>query len=449
MFSADSPRVTQAPAGVSMPLTGKQPSDGGVTPLLKPENSSSANLFWICLAAWTISFLLPAARYQDWGPEETMFGWEAAFTALTFFFMPVKGMWFGFDPHVWSVFVNFFMLWAPFRIKRLNQTKGRGFAIAFAIATFVPVGLVFIPESFDLATIRGFEAGFVLWALSMLGASAWFSWTAWGKGMALLPNVVLAATLFCGLFIWSPILQGRQRRAEQEREEAAKQAPMRQEQAARNAAALEAIAQHGLMAFTEPMSDTEEWYLEYHIRGAPKFTPAELTEAAEYYQNPKIMMALAENLKTSAKALEILYRHTSEKEKASRSEAVTAQQLYFTIAANPNASPDLLLKMLRSGNSGQRTAALRSGNLPSKQKMDYLERGCTLTDDDEMAAVARDTDTPVEVLECLSPKPGAAVGLSINPHAPTSVLEQMSQSPDWRIANYGKIGLTQRKRQGK
>jgi len=390
-----------------------------------------------------------------------MFGWEAAFTALIFFFLPVKGAWFGFDPHVWSVFVNFFMLWAPFRIKRLNQTKGRGFAIAFMIAAFVPVGLLFIPESLDLAKIRAFEAGFALWALSILGASAWISWTVWGKARALLPNVLLAATLFCGLFIWSPFLQGRQRRAEQEREDAAKQAPMRQEQAARDAAAIDAIAQHGLMAFTEPMSDTEEMHLEFYIGTAHKFTPAELTEASEHYKNPKIMMALAQKPNCPVEALEILYRHTSEKQEASGSEAVTAQQLYssrsealaakqlyLTIAANPNASPDLLLKMLRSGNPGQRTAALRGANLPSKQKMEYLEKGCTVTDE-EMIAVAEDADTPVEVLECLSTKPGAAIGLAANPHTPTSVLEQMSQSPDWRIANEGKIGFTQRKRQGK
>jgi len=445
-----------------METTRKQSSDGCVTPLLKSENGSSANLFWICLVVWAISFLLPAARYQNWGQEKTMFGWEAAYTALILFFVPVKGMWFGFDPHVWSVSANFFMLWAPFRIKRFKKTKGRAFAVAFTVAAFVPVGLLFIPESLDLATIRAFEVGFVLWALSIIGASAWLSWTVWGSGMALLPNIVLAATLFSGLFIWSPVLQGRQHRAEQEREQAVKRADLQQQRDTQNAAAVNAITERGLMAFTEPMSDTEEWNLEYHIRGAHKFTPAELTEAAEYYQNPKIMMALAQNLDSPAKALEILYRHTSEKEEARRSEAVTAQQLYssrsgalaaqqlyLAIAANPNASPDLLLKMLRSGNSGQRAAALRSGNLPSKQKMDYLEKGCTLTDDGEMAAVARDPDTPIEILECLSSKPGAAVGLSINPHTPTSVLEQMSQSPDWRIANEGKIGFVQRKRKGK
>jgi len=224
---------------------------------------------------------------------------------------------------------------------------------------------------------------------------------------------------------------------------------LQQQRHAQNAAAVNAITERGLMAFTEPMSDTEEWNLEYYIGGSPKLTPAELTEAAEYYQNPKIMMPLAQNLNSPANALEILYRHTSEKQEASRSEAVTAQQLYFAIAANPNASPNLLLKMLRSGNSGQRAAALRRDNLPSKQKMDYLEKGCKLTDDDEMAAVARDSDTPIEVLECLSSKPGAAAGLAANPHTPTNVLEQMSQSPDWRIANEGKIGFAQRKRQGK
>jgi hypothetical protein len=145
-----------------MQPTRNQPSGGAIAPSLKPESKSSANLFWICLVPWAISFLLPAARYQDWGQEKTMFGWEAAYTALILFFVPVKGTWFGFDPHVWSVFPNFFMLWAAFRIKRLKTTNGRNFAIAFEIAAFVPVGLLFIPESLDLATIHSFEAGFVL-----------------------------------------------------------------------------------------------------------------------------------------------------------------------------------------------------------------------------------------------------------------------------------------------
>ncbi len=43
-----------------------------------------------------------------------------------------------------------------------------------------------------------------------------------------------------------------------------------------------------------------------------------------------------------------------------------------------------------------------------------------------MLAVAENADTPLEVLECLSTKPGAAVGLAANPHTPTNVLEQMS-----------------------
>lgn len=378
-----------------------------------------------------------------------MFGWEAAYTALILFFVPVKGAWFGFDPHVWSVFTNFFMLWAAFRIKRLKVTNGRNFAIAFAIAAFVPVGLLLIPESLDLARIRSFEAGFVLWALSIVAASALFSWTVWGKGMPLLPNFISAAMLFFGLFIWSPFLQGRHHRADQEREQAAKQAEAQQQRDAQNAAIRDAIRERGLMAFTEPMTDTEEQDLEFYILSAIQFTPAELTEASEHYKNPKIMIALAQKPNCPAEALEILYRHTIKNEDAGPSEKVTAQQLYFAVAKNPNASSDLLMTMLRSGSPTQRAYALRSEKLPLKQKMEYLERGCTLTDDYEMAAVARDADTSVEVLECLSSKPGAAAGLSINPHTPTSVLEQMSQSPDWRIANEGKIALTQRKRQGK
>jgi hypothetical protein len=432
-----------------MQPTRNQPSGGGIVPSLRPENKSSANLFWICLVPWAISFLLPAARYQDWGQEKTMFGWEAAYTALILFFVPVKGTWFGFDPHAWSVFANFFMLWAAFRINRLKTTNGRTFAIAFAIAAFVPVGLLFIPESLDLATIHSFEAGFVLWALSIVAASALFSWTVWGNGMALLPNFILAAILLFSLFIWSPFLQGRHHRAEQEREQATKQAEVQQQRDAQNAAIRDAIRERGLMAFTEPMTDTEEQDLEIYILGAGQFTPAELTEASEHYKNAKIMIALARKPGCPVEALEILYQHTIKKEEEAPSEKATAQQFYFTVAKNPNASPDLLMKMLRSGSPTQRAAALRSEKLPLKQKMDYLEKGCTLTDDYEMAAVAGDADTPVEVLECLSSRPGAAVGLSINPHTPTSVLEQMSQSPDWRIANEGKIGFAQRKRQSK
>ena len=72
-----------------------------------------------------------------------------------------------------------------------------------------------------------------------------------------------------------------QHRAEQEREQTVKQADLQQQRDAQNAAVLNAIAQHGLMAFTEPMSDTEEWNLEYYSRSAHKFMPAELTEAGE------------------------------------------------------------------------------------------------------------------------------------------------------------------------
>jgi hypothetical protein len=80
------------------------------------------------------------------GPGED-YVWVGSRIQRADFVLPTcKREWFGFDPLVWSVFANFFMLWAGFRIKWLKTTNGRNFAIAFAIAAFVPVGLLFIPE---------------------------------------------------------------------------------------------------------------------------------------------------------------------------------------------------------------------------------------------------------------------------------------------------------------
>lgn len=72
-----------------------------------------------------------------------------------------------------------------------------------------------------------------------------------------------------------------------------------------------------------------------------------------------------------------------------------------------------------------------------------------MNDDTELITIVEDAETPVEVLHCLANKPGAAIGLAANPHTSTSELEEMSQSPDYRIANEAKTGLQSRKRRGK
>ncbi|HET9408515.1 MAG TPA: hypothetical protein VFO39_14835 [Candidatus Sulfotelmatobacter sp.] len=105
--------------------------------------------------------------------------------------------------------------------------------------------------------------------------------------------------------------------------------------------------------------------------------------------------------------------------------------------------------MLRTGPPNAHIAVLRSGKLSTKEKADYLEKACALTDDMEMLAIAQDADTPVEVLECLAKEPVPASGVAQNPHTPISILEEMSASPDGRIANEAKIWLAQRKRRAK
>ena len=374
-----------------------------------------------------------------------MFGWQAALDALILLFVPIKGSWLGIlIPHVWTVFANFFMLWAPIKLKKLHKASGRVFAVAFAIAAAVPLALLFFPESMQ-RLLDSLEIGFAVWALAIIGASASFSWTVWRTRMALLPQALMALACFGGLLIWSPYLQSQEHRAQEKRERAAKQAEAERQRDAENAATKNAIAQHGLLAFNEPLTDTQLSYLETEILSGREFASEELIAASKHYQNPRIMIDLAENRSSPPEALQLLGQHMVENERANPSDRVAAQQLYRAIAKNPNASADLMLTMLRSGSAGQRAAALESGKLPQREKMAYLEKGCTLTDDYEMVAVARDRDTPVPILECLSSQPSAAQGVAFNSHTPTPLLEEMSRASDWRIANDAKIALKDRK----
>src|SRR5271170_128338 len=73
---------------------------------------------WVFLGAWVVSFFLPAVRMGTWGGEGRARGWELAESSFVLFFVPVKGMFFTFIPQIWSVWINLFMLLAPFEIKR-------------------------------------------------------------------------------------------------------------------------------------------------------------------------------------------------------------------------------------------------------------------------------------------------------------------------------------------
>src|SRR5580698_7469030 len=98
-------------------------------------------------------------------------------------------------------------------------------------------------------------------------------------------SVYLSGHLFCRGGITGPSRNANRRRSRRR---------CSSNEEAQNAAIRSAIRERGLMAFTEPMTDPEELYLELYISSASQFTPAELTEASEHYQNPKIMIALAQ-----------------------------------------------------------------------------------------------------------------------------------------------------------
>jgi len=146
-------------------------------------------VLWLTLAGWTISFFLPASR-----ETETYRGWEAAYTALALLFLPVKGAYLGWEPHVFSVTANFFMLWAPFEIRAVKQGRGRVFTVLFLIVTAVSVGLAFLPSP-GIAGIRSLLAGYYLWTFSLVAAAGWFSWAVWRKQSALTPCTLYAFAL--------------------------------------------------------------------------------------------------------------------------------------------------------------------------------------------------------------------------------------------------------------
>jgi hypothetical protein len=157
---------------------------------------------WIFFSVWVISFFLPAVSIMEQRPGR---GWEVAWAALVLSFVPVKGMWLIFFPHVWLVWVNLFMLLAPFEIKRLGRGQGRFFAVLFLIATAIPIGIAYSPyppdHSRDL--VQRFLAGFYLWEFSLIATAGLFVRHLWQSRMATLPAVCLM-----GLLLALPVHRG-------------------------------------------------------------------------------------------------------------------------------------------------------------------------------------------------------------------------------------------------
>ncbi len=156
---------------------------------------------WIFLGAWVISFFLPAV--DIWG--KTGRGWEVAWDALVLSFVPVKGAWLIFLPQIWLVWVNPFMLLAPFEIKRVGRGQGRFFSVLFLLATVLPIAVAYIfsshNHSHDLVT--RFRVGFYLWEFSSIASAALFVRILWRNWLARLP-----AACLMGLLLAVPLYRG-------------------------------------------------------------------------------------------------------------------------------------------------------------------------------------------------------------------------------------------------
>ena len=168
----------------------------GTTPARKLPSSARV-LLWIFLGAWVISFFLPAARIDGWDRGRKAHGWELVETSLVLLFVPVKGTWLDFYPHIWLVWINLFMLLAPLEIKRAERGQGRVYAVIFSVVAAIPVTLAYIPYYPGVVGLAWpLLPGFCLWEFSLIATAALFVRTIWPSRMATLPATCLTGLLF-------------------------------------------------------------------------------------------------------------------------------------------------------------------------------------------------------------------------------------------------------------
>jgi len=151
---------------------------------------------WIFISVWVISFLLPAVSIMEQRPGR---GWEVAWSALVLFFVPVKGAWMIFIPGIWLVWMNLFMLIAPFELKQLEGGEGRIYAVLFSIGTAATIVIAYFP----LSGATGLHVGFYFWAGSLIAAAGLFVRNLWPYQLARLPTPCLM-----GLLLALPVYRG-------------------------------------------------------------------------------------------------------------------------------------------------------------------------------------------------------------------------------------------------
>ena len=399
-------------------------------------------ILWISLLLWALSFfMLATTEKKDVGGDIQTPGWEAALVTLFMLGSPLLGASSpspAYDPHTLSVSANFFMLLVPYAFLRVKEGRGQLYTKLFLVCLVLPVSLPYIPPSMDIFEIRSFNSGYLLWALSLITAAGWFSWAIWKNIWGLVPSWILAAGVLCGMFLWFPAqnsppsarewrhrLEQRQKMIEAQREQAN-----------------ETIATHGLSSLAEPLTAIQVEALVKHINGDVSITPADLRTASKHYTNLSVIQAIAGNPRCPGEALDLLFEQS--KYAVSLQEQWRLTPLYLNITQNPNVTPDLLVQMVRSPFPQVRGTAAKNLKLPHAEKLAYLARGCSFENQSDNSydidTIARDPETPVAVLECISTRPDGE-GVADNPSTPVAVLKAMSRSPNPNLSRAGNRAL--------
>jgi hypothetical protein len=227
------------------------------------------------------------------------------------------------------------------------------------------------------------------------------------------------------------------------RAEEARMAESYKQLGAEQSAARGAIAVKGVLAFTEPLPGAEAAalvdYLYYHA-----VTPEQLQRMSAQYQEPMVLNAVAQKKNCPPEALEVLFaKAMNERRTATPWTWQWVEQTLDHIGRNANTPADVLVKMAESDDRAARAAALANPNLPKAEKIAYLNGACDFHEA-EMRYAAQDPDTPPEVLECLSTKPGGALAVARNPHTPIRVLETLTHSDQDSVKKVAQENLAKR-----
>jgi hypothetical protein len=227
------------------------------------------------------------------------------------------------------------------------------------------------------------------------------------------------------------------------RAEDARMAEWYRQLGAEESAAHRAIAEKGLLAFTEPLQGSQAAMLVNYLY-AHAVTPDELQRMSEHYEDPMVLNAMAQKKNCPPEALEILFTKAMNERKTATPVAWEwLNQALDHIGRNANTPADVLVKMAESDDRAARSAALANPNLPKAEKISYLNGACDFQEA-EMRYAAQDPDTPPEVLECLSTKPGGALAVARNPHTPIRVLETLTRSDQDSIKKAAQANLASR-----